>query len=118
MLAGISLLMLACTMTRVLRVSDAVCTSANPDTECPLDSVQHIQPAGSAEPMYSLGIVELDDQGPLQRRSQMQSVLDEVTRVAATETTTTSMLFSFTAGSTVPLPMTTTSRHFEPRCCA
>jgi hypothetical protein len=52
MLAGISLLMLACTITRVLRVSDAVCTSANPDTECPLDSVQHIQPAGSAEPMY------------------------------------------------------------------
>lgn len=84
-LVAVSFAMLACTTTRVFRESDAVCVSANPDSECPGNSLQHIQPVGSSVPAYSMGIVELDDQGQLQRRSQLQSVLDEVTRVAATD---------------------------------
>src|ERR1700692_3888211 len=85
LLASITRTMLAGTTTKSLRESDAGCTSANPDTECPHDSIQHIQPSGSTAPMYSLGFIEVDDQGQLQRRSQMLSVLDEVTRVAATD---------------------------------
>src|SRR6266404_6649222 len=93
MLAGTSLTMLACTTTRALRESDAACTSADPDTECPRDSIQHIQLPGSTAPMYSLGFIEVDDQGQLRRRSQMLSVLDEVTRVAASDDNYISVVF-------------------------
>jgi len=93
LLASVALIMLACTTTRALRESDAACTSADPDTECPRDSIQHIQPSGSTAPMYSLGFIEVDDQGQLQRRSQMLSVLDEVTRVAASDDNYISVVF-------------------------
>jgi hypothetical protein len=83
----------ACTTTNVIRESDAICTSPDPDTECPKDSLQYILPVGAKAPTYSLGIIELDDQGQLQRRSQMLSVLDDATRIAGSDDDYISVVF-------------------------
>jgi hypothetical protein len=78
MLIALALAIPGCTTNKLIRSSNSICTSADPDTDCPTDSIQHIKPPGADASLYSLGFVEVDDQGQLRLRAQMNAVLKDI----------------------------------------
>jgi hypothetical protein len=78
MLIALALAIPGCTTTKLIRSSNDICTSADPDTDCPTDSIQYVKPLGADVPLYSLSFVEVDDQGQLRLRAQMNAVLKDI----------------------------------------
>jgi pimeloyl-ACP methyl ester carboxylesterase len=75
----------ACAPLKLYRTNLEMCTSADPDRDCAAHALQRFQPAAAGQAGYLLGFVELDDQGQLFRRDQLDAVITAVSTEAARE---------------------------------
>lgn len=77
--------LVGCLPLKMYRTDYSVCASADADASCATHALQEHKAADPTKPGYTLGIVELDDQGQLFDRAQMQAVLDKIYEIAAVE---------------------------------
>jgi pimeloyl-ACP methyl ester carboxylesterase len=75
----------ACTPHKAYRTDSEVCVRSDPDVDCPESTLQEYADAARPDAGYLLAFIEFDDQGQLHDRSQMQVVIDDLYKKAATQ---------------------------------
>ena len=74
-----------------------VCVDSDPAAlakKCQRNTIQVLQPDAAGKPRYTLGFIELDDQGQLWDRGQMKAVLGSVAAQTSQGTTDYLMVVS------------------------
>lgn len=82
LLVMLATLLSACASNDIYRNKFSSC-EATPQQSCEAHAIQ--QQNGGTDQAYLLGFVEIDDQGQLRNRAQMQALLDELYTMAAKE---------------------------------
>ncbi len=68
----------ACISHQQYRLDYGLCTSAQPDKDCPSSALQEYRNPASPDSDYLMSFIELDDQGQLWDRQQMWTVINKL----------------------------------------